>query len=161
MQGDAERTEERDVNQVRATNDQADPSAMAPRSAPILIVLAAMSRATMPCRSQIRIVQANVAGDPPPCGAPDPSADFLDDRHQRVCEQHRPCDREPKLRPGSAVGCDAARIVVRGAGDQAGAGNFERRGLVGPTTGLRRSGSDAGLALSLSNPLSSTTVSSR
>ena len=34
-----------------------------------------------------------------------------------------------KLRPGSAVGCDAARIVVRGAGDQAGAGNFEQARL--------------------------------
>ena len=51
--------------------------------------------------------------------ASDPSWSFLDRRHKRVGDQHRPADTESKLRPGLAVGADAGRIVVGRSRDEA------------------------------------------
>ena len=118
-------------------------SPIAPRSAPILIVLATSSSATTPCSSQPRIVPAQVAGDAVAGRPADPGADLLDRRHQRIGEQQRPADAEAELRAGLAIGGDAAGIVVGGAGDEAGPqrledGQCNALGLTGAVLGVCR-----------------------
>ena len=54
------------------------------------------------------------AGDPA-----DPRADGLDRRHQRIGQRDGPHQVEAELRPHLGMGRDAARIVVRRAGDEA------------------------------------------
>jgi hypothetical protein len=54
----------------------------------------------------------DIASDSAPGRAPDPAADLLDGRHQRVAEQHRPGNAEAELGAHLGVSGDAARIVV-------------------------------------------------
>ena len=62
---------------------------------------------------------------PRPVVPPDAAADLLDRDHQGIAEQHRPTDVEPQLCASLRVGGDAARVVVRRAGDKAGAEQAE------------------------------------
>jgi hypothetical protein len=55
-----------------------------------------------------------LAGD-----TPDPRADRLNRRHQRIGQRHRPHQVEAELRPHLRMRGDATRIVVRRAGDEA------------------------------------------
>ena len=48
------------------------------------------------------------------------SADQLDCAHQRIGEEQRPAHAVAELRAGLGIGGDAAGVVVRSAGDQAG-----------------------------------------
>jgi hypothetical protein len=61
-------------------------------------------------------VAADVARNSDTCHPADPRTDFLDPRHQRIAEQHRPQHRESELRANLRVGRDAAGIVVGSAG---------------------------------------------
>src|SRR5262249_13384127 len=69
-----------------------------------------------------------------PGDAADAGGNLLDCRHQRKGQHHGPADAVAELRAGLAVGADARGIVVRGAGDQAGAQRLsegaEAQGLV-------------------------------
>ena len=44
---------------------------------------------------------------------------FLDCRHQRIGQEHRPADAESELCACLAVGTDAGRVIVRSASDEA------------------------------------------
>jgi hypothetical protein len=68
---------------------------------------------------------ADVAGDALAGYPADLGANFLDRRHQRPGEQHDPSHAVAELRTDLRVSSDAARIVVRGAGDQPGAEKSE------------------------------------
>jgi len=70
-------------------------------------------------KQRLGIVFADVFSD---ALAGDPAqarTDFLDRRHQRKRKQHGPQHARAELRADLGVRGDAARIVVRGAGDQA------------------------------------------
>ena len=101
-------------------------SAMAPRSAAMLMVLAMNSSATTTIEQPCRIMPADIAGNAVAGDAADARGDFLDRRHQRKRQQHGPADAVAELRAGLAVGADPRRIVVGRAGDQAGAERFQR-----------------------------------
>ena len=64
---------------------------------------------------------AQVARNSMPRRAADACTDFLNRRHQRKRQEHRPSDAEPELRAGLGVGSDPGRIVVGGACDESGA----------------------------------------
>ena len=83
---------------------------------------------------------------PCPVTRPTRAGDFLDRHHQRKRQQHGPADAVAELRAGLAVGADPGRIVVGGAGDQAGAERLEksralngslRLGFLAPPFGVR------------------------
>ena len=59
-----------------------------------------------------------VGGDAVTHGSPNPGADLLDSRHQRIGEQHGPADTETKLGTGLAVRSNTRGIVIGGAGDE-------------------------------------------
>ena len=60
------------------------------------------------------------AGDAVARDPADARRDFLDRRHQRICEEHGPADAEAKLRSCLAIGADPRRIVIRSARNQPG-----------------------------------------
>jgi len=66
----------------------------------------------------IRVVPAQIAGDPMTRRASEPSADFLYRHHQRIGQQHRPADAKAQLCPCLAVSADTGGIVVGRPGDQ-------------------------------------------
>src|SRR6202043_827471 len=68
----------------------------------------------------VGIILSNVARYAAPGDPADPTADLLNHRHQRIAEKHRPTDGEAQLGSGLRIGRDAARIVVRCAGDKTG-----------------------------------------
>ena len=80
-----------------------------------------------------RKIALDVGGQAAPRNAADARADELDRDHQRQRQRHGPQHRVAELRAGLGIGGDAAGIVVRRAGDQAGA---QRGGPMG--AGLRR-----------------------
>jgi len=61
----------------------------------------------------------DVGGEAVPGHAADARAHDLDADHERQREQHRPQHAVAELRARLGIGRDAARIVVRGAGDEA------------------------------------------
>ena len=65
-----------------------------------------------------RVMGADIGRDPVAGDPADAGADLLDCRHQRPGEQHHPAHRRAELRASLRVGGDAARVVVRCAGDQ-------------------------------------------
>ena len=67
-----------------------------------------------------RVVAPEVLRDAAPGDAADAGGDGLRHRHQRIAEQQDPGELIAELRADLAVGRDAARIVVGGAGDEAG-----------------------------------------
>jgi hypothetical protein len=72
------------------------------------------------------VMPADIARYAVPGDAADAGRNLLDRRHQRKAEQHRPADAVAELCAGLAVGADAGRVVVGGAGDQTGAERFEK-----------------------------------
>ena len=62
---------------------------------------------------------AQIAGNPVTCSTPNSCADFLNGRHKRERNQHRPSDPEPELRAGLAICPDAGRVIVGCTGDEA------------------------------------------
>ena len=78
-----------------------------------------------------RKIALDVGGQAAPRNAADARADELDRDHQRQRQRHGPQHRVAELRAGLGIGGDAAGIVVRRAGDQAGAqrGRADGRGL--------------------------------
>ena len=62
-----------------------------------------------------------IAGDAGAGDTPDLGGDLLDDDHQREAEHEGPGEPVAELGADLAVGADSARIVVGGAGDEAGA----------------------------------------
>ncbi len=78
-----------------------------------------------------RVVLLEVAGDAPAGDTADAGADLLDGAHQGPAEQQGPAHLIAELGAGLAVGGDAAGIVVRGPGDQAGPHDLEQGGLFG------------------------------
>ncbi len=84
------------------------------------MMLATSSRPDDAARQPARIMAAQIAGDAEPGNAADARADLLDRRHQRIAEQQGPGEAVAELRADLGIGGDAARIVVGGAGDQAG-----------------------------------------
>src|SRR6185295_1565927 len=70
---------------------------------------------------------ADVRRQAVPGDAPDARADDLDADHQRRGEYHRPQQPVAELRAGLRVRGDAARIVVGGAGDEAGPEPLQER----------------------------------
>ena len=95
-------------------------AAMAPKSAPMLMVLASTSSAAAPFRHRARVVAAQVRGQAPAGGAADAGADRLDHDHERKGDEQRPAELEAEACAGLGVGGDAARVVVGGAGDEPG-----------------------------------------
>src|SRR5947209_19684778 len=73
-----------------------------------------------------RIMPARIARNAMPGDAADTRGNFLDRRHQRKRQQHGPADAVTELRAGLAVGADAGRIVVGGAGDEARSETFQK-----------------------------------
>ena len=73
-------------------------------------------RERQPARAEL----ADVGGQPLPGHPADPRRQHLDADHQRRGQEQRPDQREAELRARLRVGGDAARIVVGGAGDEAG-----------------------------------------
>src|SRR4030095_3925279 len=65
------------------------------------------------------------------CGASEARGNDLDPDHQRRREQHAPQHAEPELGAGLRIGGDAARIVVGGAGDEAGSETIEKAAAEG------------------------------
>ena len=118
LRHDRYHAEEHDVDDACPPISNLAASAMAPRSAPILMVLAMNSSATTTIEQPRRIVPAHIARYAVAGDAADARGDFLDRRHQRKGQQHGPADAVAKLRAGLAVGADPRRIVVGGAGDQ-------------------------------------------
>ncbi len=94
-------------------------AAIADRSAPMLMMFAisrmAISTATARAETWRRGCLRGRSRHPADMGA-----DQLDRRHQREGQDHRPQQPIAELRPGLRIGRDAARIVVRGAGDDPG-----------------------------------------
>jgi hypothetical protein len=70
-----------------------------------------------------------VASDAEPGDAADLGADLLNGAHQRVAEDQRPAQIVAELRTRLGIGGDAARIVIRGAGDQTGAEHGDELGV--------------------------------
>ena len=66
--------------------------------------------------SALQVCREPVAGHPA-----DARGDFLDRRHQRVGQRHRPQQPDAELRSCLRIRRDAARVVVGRAGDDAGA----------------------------------------
>ena len=64
---------------------------------------------------------AHIAGEALTRNAPNLRADHLDRAHQRIGEQEGPAQGVAKLGASLRIGGYAAGIVVRGAGDEAGA----------------------------------------
>src|ERR1019366_10130751 len=64
-----------------------------------------------------RVVTPNVSGDTHPGHLPDPGADLLYTRHQRIGENHCPEHRESELRSYLRVSRDAAGVVVGSTGN--------------------------------------------
>jgi hypothetical protein len=94
---------------------------MAPRSAPRIDCIGDNKQSDQQIKQRRRIVTTHVArkaaaGDPA-----DVRADQLNRDHERVGKQLRPTQAEAELRAGLGIGGYAAGVVVRGAGDQAGA----------------------------------------
>ena len=73
---------------------------------------------------------------PQPVTLPDLGADKLDRRHQRIGQHHRPEHVEAELGAGLRIGRNAARVVVRRAGDEPGAELLEDRGFAQPFRNL-------------------------
>ena len=73
----------------------------------------------------------------------DPRRHDLDAHHQRQGQEHAPQHREAELRARLRIGGDAARIVVGGTGDEAGAEMLQQV-LAGGTHGGRPGTSGAG-----------------
>ena len=90
----------------------------------MLSVLATTSRLDDAYEQRPRIVVADVPRDPVPGDAADARAHDLDADHQRVVSSTLHASRA-ELGPGLRIGRDAARVVVRGAGDQPGAETLE------------------------------------
>jgi hypothetical protein len=67
----------------------------------------------------VGVMPRDIRGDAAASRAPDARANFLNDRHERIGKKQCPADREAELRACLRIGGDAARIVVRGAGDEA------------------------------------------
>ncbi len=80
-----------------------------------------------PVQEPGRVVVADVGGEPVPGDPPDARRDDLDADHERGREQHRPEQPVAVLRAGLRVRRDAARVVVRGAGDEARPEALEQR----------------------------------
>jgi hypothetical protein len=71
-----------------------------------------------------RMMAPHVAGETPAGDPANMCADQLDRAHQRIGEQQRPPQAVAELRACLGISGDAAGIVVRSAGDQAGAHNI-------------------------------------
>ena len=67
-----------------------------------------------------RIMPTDISGEASTRHPAHLSADQLDRAHQRIGEQQRPAHAVAELRAGLGIGGDAAGVVVRSAGDQAG-----------------------------------------
>jgi hypothetical protein len=87
----------------------------------MLIVLATTEQADQRQRQPTRTHLVDVRRQALARGPADPRRKHLDADHQRPGEEQRPDQRETELRAGLRVGGDAARVVVGGAGDEAGA----------------------------------------
>ena len=74
------------------------------------------------------VMATEVLGDASPRDTADPRADRLDHRHEREAEQHGPGEPVAELGADLAVGCDAAWVVIRSAGHQAGSEALEEAG---------------------------------
>jgi hypothetical protein len=81
---------------------------------------------------------ADIPGEPLAGDAPDIAAHQLDRRHQRKAQRHGPQHPEAELRAGLRIGGDAAWVVVRDAGDKAGA-DARQRMLLQPAPARARS----------------------
>ena len=66
------------------------------------------------------VVAAHVSSKTPPRHPADLRADHLNRAHQRIGQKQRPTEAVAELRAGLGIGRDAARVIVRSAGDQAG-----------------------------------------
>ena len=75
-------------------------------------------------------MRLEIAGNAKPRHRADARRDHLRHRHQRIAEQHHPAELIAELCAGLAVGGDAARVVIRSPGDQAGAKRLEQAGFV-------------------------------
>ena len=95
-------------------------SAMAARSAAMLIVFATTSNATSPIEGGRRQLLGKIAGKAPTRLPADGRADDLDRNHEWQGEEHGPAEREAELRACLRVGRNAARVVIRRSGDKAG-----------------------------------------
>ena len=96
----------------------------------------------MPCTSERGSTRAMLAARALAGHPPDPRADGLDRRHQRKGEHHRPQHVDAELRARLCIGGDAARIIIRRAGDEARArtpkpGDFRRLGFGHSTASIR------------------------
>src|SRR5215210_2117723 len=95
-------------------------SPMAARSAAMLIVFAMTNSAISANSSGDGSCRAKLAAKPLAGLPADPCADNLNRRHEWQREKHRPSERIAELRAGLQIGYNAARIVVRRAGNQSG-----------------------------------------
>ena len=77
-------------------------SAIAPISAPMLMTLAMRSRKTNRVQKRRWKVGAEVGGQAATCDETETRADFLDARHQRVRQEHRPQETKAELTPEPA-----------------------------------------------------------
>jgi hypothetical protein len=85
-----------------------------------------------PIEQSERVVLAHVARQAHSGHAADLRADHLNGAHQRVGQEQRPNQAQSKLGAGLRIGCDAAGIVIGGAGDEAGSQYIGQPRTIGP-----------------------------
>ena len=130
LQRQAERAETRRIQPYRPPATRCTACAIAAISAARLSVLAVSSSPTTAHSTIGGKSRLMLAARPRRVTQP-MRADELDRDHQRQRQRHGPQHRVAELRAGLGIGGDAAGIVVRRAGDQAGAqrGRADGRGL--------------------------------
>jgi len=69
-------------------------------------------------------VPAHISGEAFASDTADLSADHLDRAHERIGQKQSPNQAVTELGPRLGIGGDAARIVIRGAGDEPGPENI-------------------------------------
>ena len=118
LQAEGDEREQHDVDLARAAGDQLERVAHGAKIGGDVERVGGGEQADDEVEQRPREVLADVGGEPVPGDPADTRADDLNADHQRRGEEHRPQQAVAVLRAGLRIGGDAARIVVRRAGDE-------------------------------------------
>jgi hypothetical protein len=116
----AECPEQHDIEQTRSANQKADRIAHRSEVRSNVDRVGDDEEQNDRLEQPVWIMPSNVARYAAPGDPTDPTADLLNHRHQRIAEKHGPTDSKAQLGSGLRICRDAARIVVRCAGNETG-----------------------------------------
>ena len=116
--GKAADAEHRDVEKLRATDDQPQRIAHRRDVGGDVERIGNEQKPHQSVQQRGRHRLAEIRRQSPPGDGADAGADHLNGDHERCGQEHRPAQRVAELGAGLGIGRDAAWIVVGGAGDQ-------------------------------------------